>query len=178
MEQVTYNWNVGETVNLPRKIMQANKKEMRSREQFMGSRYICVRACDGSQRGILLKVLGKTTREDMMICRGELFCKDDKVEGFTSDTYLSYRFPSADELKEVLDILRGNKPLLEQFEKASMHINPNSTFWVRDTAKRFLFLKKPQYYNAQTGEVLPDTKGEEVRYRLTLAYFNKPKVEL
>ena len=47
----------------------------------MASRYICIREATAGQRGILLKVLGKTTRENIIMRGGKPFCKDDKYEG-------------------------------------------------------------------------------------------------
>ena len=63
----------------------------------------------------------------------------------------------------------------EIFEKAKMHINPNSTFWVSDTASRLLFLKEPQYYDASLGK-LTAASDNEPHYRLTIAYFYKSNV--
>ena len=79
------------------------------------------------------------------------------------------------ELKEVLDILKKDESLLEIFEKAKMHINPNSTFWVSDTASHLLFLKEPQYYDANFG-LLTAASDNEPHYRLTIAYFYKSNV--
>ena len=56
-----------------------------------------------------------------------------------------------------------------------MHINPNSTFWVSDTASRLLFLKEPQYYDANFG-LLTAASDNEPHYRLTIAYFHKSNV--
>lgn len=165
------NWKLGEVVLLPRKTTQSNKKY----EYLMASRYICIREATAGQRGILLKVLGKTTRENIIMQGGQPFCKDEKYEGLYSDTYFSYRFPPVKELKEVLDILKKDESLVEIFEKAKMHINPNSTFWVSDTASRLLFLKEPQYYDANFG-LLTAASDNEPHYRLTIAYFYKSNV--
>ena len=165
------NWTLGEVVLLPRKTTQINKKY----EYLMASRYICIREATAGQRGILLKVLGKTTRENIIMQGGKPFCKDSKYQGLYSDTYFSYRFPSVEELKEVLDILKKDESLLEIFEKANMHITPNSTFWVRDTASRLYFLKEPQYYDASLGQ-LTFASDDEPHYRLTIAYCYKSNV--
>ena len=109
--------------------------------RIAGSRHICIREATDGQRGMLLKVLGKTPRHQIKVIAGEPFCKDDKYEGFGNDTYYTYRFPTTDELKEALAILRGNADLLAKFDAASMHINPNSTFWVRETASYMFFGK-------------------------------------
>ena len=169
MESDKKNWKLGEVVLLPRLTSQINKKY----ESLMTSRYICIREDSESQRGILLKVLGETARKHIMIQGGKPFCKDDKFEGLYSSTY--YSFPSVKELKEVLDILKKDETLLEIFEKAKMHINPNSTFWVRDTASRLFFLKEPQYYDASLGQLVA-TSDDETHYRLTIAYFHKSNI--
>lgn len=162
------NWKLGEVVLMPRKATQINKKC----EYLMASQYICIREATENQRGILLRVLDKTARKNIIMQGGKPFCKDDKFEGFYSDTYSSYRFPSAEELKEVLDILKKDESLLEIFKKANMSINPNSTFWVRDTVSRLFFLKEPQYYDANIGQ-LATASGDETHHRLTTAYFYK-----
>ena len=167
MELDKKDFTLGEIVSLPRQTSQINKKH----EYLITSQYICIReATDGHQRGILLKVLGKAARKHIMMQGGKLFCKDDKYEGLYSDTYYSFRFPSVEELKEVLDILKKDETLLKIFEKAGVPINPNSTFWVSDTASRLFFLKEPQYYDASRGQ-LSATSDDETHYRLTIAYF-------
>ena len=165
------NWKLGEVVVLPRKTTQSNKKY----EYLMASRYICIREATAGQRGILLKVLGKTTRENIIMQGGQPFCKDEKYEGLYSDTYFSYRFPSMKELKEVLDILKKDESLLEIFKINNMSIKLDSTFWVRDTASRLFFLKEPQYYDANHGP-LTATSDDETHHRLTIAYFYKSNV--
>ena len=106
---------------------------------------------------------------------GKPFCKDDKYEGFNSDTYYSFRFPSMKELQIVLDILKKDQNLLKIFEKAGMPIHPDSTFWVRDTASRLFFLKEPQYYDASQGQITA-TSDNETHHRLTIAYFYKSNI--
>ena len=171
-----YHWSVGEIVDVPKKSSPVKKSGIKTYEHLINSHYICIRECVGSKRGVLVKVLGKTTSKNFVISGGEPFCKDDKDEGFKGDTYYGYRFPKVKELKEVLDIIRGNHGLLEIFEKASMHINPNSTFWVRDIAKRLLVLKEPQYYNAQTDELFISGNEDSAHYRITMAYFYKSQI--
>jgi hypothetical protein len=75
----------------------------------------------------------------------------------------------------VHDILKRDKALLEKFEQACMPINPNSTFWVRDTASRLFFLKEPQYYDARLGQLVT-ASDDETHYRLTIAYFHKSNI--
>ena len=171
MESDKKNFTLGEVVLLPRKTTQINKKY----EYLMASRYICIREATEGQRGILLRVLGNPARKDIIMQSGKPFCKDDKYEGLNSNTYFSYRFPSVKELKEVLDILKKDESLLEIFKKADMSINPDSTFWVRDTASRLFFLKEPQYYDASHGK-LTATSDNETHCRLTIAYIYKSNV--
>ncbi len=125
---------------------------------------------------MLVRVLGKTNRDNIIISGGEPFFKDDKVEGFMNDIYYSYRFPSAEELKEVLDIIRNDKSLIDKFEESSMHINPNSTFWVRDMASRLLVFKKPQYYDADSDRLFAAGNDKDLHYRISVAYFYKSHI--
>ena len=141
----------------------------------MDSRYICIREATEDQRGILLKVLGETARKNIMMQGGKPFCKDGKYEGLYSNTYYSFRFPSVKELKEVLDILKWNEVLLKKLEEAGMPINPNSTFWVRDTASRLYFLKEPKYYDTYLGQLVA-TSDDETHNRLTIIYFYKSNI--
>ena len=171
MESDKKNYTLGEVVHLPRKTSQINKKY----EYLIMSRYICIRQAVEGQRGILLRVLGKTARKDIIMQGGKPFCKDDKYDGFYSNTYVSYRFPSMKELKEVLDILKNDESLLEIFKQNNMPINPDSTFWVRDTASRLFFLKEAQYYDANLGQ-LTSTSDDDTHCRLTIAYFYKSNV--
>ena len=168
MELDKKNFTLGEIVHLPRHTTQINKKY----EYLMASRYICIRETTEGQHGILLKVLGKTARKNIFMQGGKPVCKDDKYEGLYTNTYFSYRFPSTTELKEVLDILKKDESLLEIFKKNNMAIRPDATFWVRDTASRLFFLKEPQYYDANHGQLV-STSDDEIHCRLTIAYFYK-----
>ena len=170
MQSDRKNWSLGEVVLLPRQTSKINKKY----EYLMESRYICIREATEGQRGILLKVLGETARKNIMLQGGKPFCKDEKDVDINSNTYYSFRFPSANELKEVLEILEKDKALLEKFEEADMPINPNSTFWVRDTASRLYFLKEPQYYDGYGKLTAPS--GNVTHNRLTIVYFYKSNI--
>ena len=171
MEPKENKWKLGELVALPRTNTQI-KEGRTSYEQMVGSRYICIREASDGEQGILLKVIGKLPQYQIKVVAGEPFCKDDKLEGFDGDAYYSYRFPTTDEVKEVLGILRENKELLDVFEKASMHINPYSTFWVRETVSKLYFLKTPQYFDSGKDTVTPSTGDDnDVHYRITIAYF-------
>ena len=169
------NWTKGQIVRVPRKSSQI-KSGLKSHMHFVSSRYVCIREEDAEQCGILVKVLGKISGEDIMLIGGEPFCKDDKEEGFISDTYYSFRFPSESELKEVLHIIRNDQLLIDTLEKSSMHINPNSTFWVRDTARSRLVLKKTQYYDVVSGKLLTASGVGGVHYRLSIVYFRQSQL--
>ena len=166
------NWTVGEIVTLPRKVRTLKTSGTTSYMQCIASRFICIRESETGQRGILLKVLGKAHADRVTIEGGEPFARDDFDEQFNGDNYYSYPFPSSTNLKEVLDILRGNEEMLHRFEKASMHINPNSTFWVNDITRNMLFMKKPQYYSARDGRLSP-AKDDSNHYRITFVYFHQ-----
>ncbi len=171
MKENEHNWSVGDIVSLPLMTTRVGKSGLKSYEHLISSRYICISECDSSNRGILVKVLGKTTRDNITICGGEPFCKDEKVEMFMGDTYYSYRFPKLEELQTVLDIIRNHPALLDVFEKASMHLNIDSTFWVRDTASHLLLLKEPQFFDIQSSQLLTPGNNDSAHYRITVAYF-------
>lgn len=169
-------WRVGETVNLTREVADLKSGSRTGYKRLIASRYICIREESEGQRGILLKVLGKATKDDIMIVGGEPFCKDDADELFVGVQYLSYPFPTEQEVKEVLSILQQDESLQQIFDKARMHVNPRSTYWVNETAKHLLFLKQPQYYDAFSHELRVPTDNS-ARYRLTIVCFSKGKLE-
>ncbi len=176
MDKTETNWALGEIVKLPQQNKKVSKDGIYTFGHFVDSKYVCIRpAIDDHQRGILVKVLGKRNGEDFLIKGGEPFCKDEKVEGFNYNMYYSFRFPATDELVEVLDIIRKDQKLQDIFEQASMHINVNSTFWVRETSRKYLFKKTTQYYDASTGECIV-ADGEGAHYRLTIVYFYKSEL--
>lgn len=176
MEVRKNDWTKGEITKVPKKSVQVKHGGMNTFDHYISSHYICLREASEGQRGILVKVLGKMTGEYIMIAGGEPFCKDDREELLVGMHYSSFRFPSVDELKEVLSIIRGDEELLARFNKAGMHINPNSTFWVRNTVSRYLFKKQAQYYDASTDMLYPATAEETLHYRLTIAYFDNKEV--
>jgi hypothetical protein len=53
------NWKVGELVNLPRTETLLKKRGMTRYERLVESRYICIREATDTQRGILVKAMGK-----------------------------------------------------------------------------------------------------------------------
>jgi len=171
------NWNAGEIATLGRKEMELKKRGNKSFASLIWSQYICVREATKERPGILVKVLGKTFKENIMLVNGEPFCKDDRDDLFVGRRYSSYPFPKVSTLKEVLNIIRSNKSIMDKFEEQSMHINPDSTFWVRETANRLMLCKKPQYYDASSGKLFK-AKSDSAPYRLTIAYFNNNDIFL
>ncbi len=176
MGQTTNDWGLGEIVTLPRQSTKISNNGIYTFDHLIDSKYVCVRpAIDGRQRGILVKILGKCPISDILVKRGEPFCKDDKIEGFNFDQYYSFRFPTVQEVQELLDIVRDNPSLKDAFSQATMRMNPESTFWVREVATKLAILKKPQYYNAKTGELGLGRSGE-LHYRVTIVYFDSTEV--
>lgn len=165
------NWRLGESVSLSWNEKLMKKSGKKSYAYYAVSRYICIREATDGQSGILVKVLGRTPREHIILVNGEPFCKDEGEDLLKGRRYFSYPFPTVSALKEVLEIVGSNPGLLERFEEESMHINPASTFWVRETASHLL-RKEPQYYDASSNAVNRATDNT-AHYRLTIAYFNK-----
>lgn len=163
--------SVGELVNLSWKKTESIKSDKNSYAFFVCSRYICVREATEGQSGILVKVRGKISRQKIMLVEDEPFCKDDRDELFTGRCYYSFKFPTTDEVKEVLEIIRQTPDLKERFEKESMHFDPYGTFWVRETASRLFGSRLPQYYDASTGQ-LHKAKDDDPHYRITMVYFD------
>jgi hypothetical protein len=171
MESNKNNWTLGETATLPKQEKPLKQSGSTAFVRYITSRYICIREATDSQCGILVKVLGKAHGDQVGVVKGEPFCKDDHDELFAGHRYYSFPFPSAKDVKEVLDIIRGDQGLLQKFEAASMHINPNSTFWVSDTTRSMLFLKKPQIFSGRDGQLYPAT-NDGYHYRLSIVYFS------
>ena len=172
MDSKENNWTVGETVTIKRMEKLLKESGSTSYAQYVSSRYICIREDNGEQPGILLKVLGKAYSDQIGMVNGQPFCKDDHEELFNGHRYSSYPFPSAKQVQEVLEILRNDKSLLEKFEAASMHINPDSTFWVNDTTRNMLLMKKPQILSGRDGQI--SSAGDDVNhYRISIVYFSK-----
>ena len=94
------------------------------------------------------------------------------MQTFDGDRFYSYPFPSAREVQEVLEILKWNQDLVNKFEDASMHVNPDSTFWISDTTRNMLFLKKLQVLSARDGQICPANDDGQY-YRLSVVYFYK-----
>jgi len=173
-----YNWSLGEVANIKEDSSCVSKSVITSYEHMISSRYVCVREATDSAQGILVKVVGKVPSDNILFKGGEPFVKDLKVEGFSRDIYSSYRFPSVADLKLVLGIIRDNPMLIEKFEQAKMHINPNSTFWVREIDRKLLIMNSLQYFDARSGQLLPHEQEGEIRYRLSIVHFTKSKLIL
>lgn len=175
METSAYNWSVGELVSLPWSERLLKKSGSTSYAVLVSSSYICVREATDEQPGILVKVLGKLTRNQIMLVNGNPFCKDDRDYRFKGKCYYSYPFPLADDLKEALDIIDANPSLQQRFEEESMRFNPSSTFWVRSITRSILGTKKLQFFDAGTG-LLSKARDATPHYRLTIAHFNKEEL--
>lgn len=167
MESQDKKNRLGTTVTFPRKEELLKKYIGHSFARLTGSRYICVREATDGQDGLYVKVLGKIPKDYMMMVNGQPFVKDDRAEMFNGVCYYGYPFPTLEELKEVLGIIRNNQSLLQQFEKASMHINPQSQFWVNEAASHLLVMKKLQYYDAASDSLIPASDAD-IAYRLTI----------
>ncbi len=176
MENEAENWGSGTIVTLPRQSYEFVKDNIFTYDYLVKSKYVCVRrAVDGVHRGILVKVLGKCTDADIIIKGGEPFLKNEKIAGFNYDKYYGYRIPSALELQEVLDIIRRDRTLQADFKKASMPIHLDSTFWVRDTKRKYFFKKQLQYYDACSGECMTACDGD-THWHLSVVYFYKSEI--
>ena len=171
MESNKNNWTLGEIANLPRQ-EKVLKDGSTAYVHYITSRYVCIREATDLQRGILVKVLGKAYGDQVGLVKGQTFCKDEHDELFVGHRYYSFPFPSAKDVKEAIDIIREDQSLLQKFEAASMHINPNSTFWVSDTTRSKFFLKKPQFLNGRDGQLYP-VSNDSQHYRLSIVYFFK-----
>ena len=171
MEKNESNWKLGEIVNLPRTERKL-EDGITNYVNYIESRYICVREATDGQRGILVKVLGKAHRDHVKVIGGRPFCKDDREELFIGRHYYSFPFPSASDVQEVLEILKWNESLVDKFEDARMHINPNSMFWVSETVRNAFLKKTPQVYVASSGQ-LQNPSGDTNYYRITMVYFYK-----
>lgn len=164
------SWRLGEFVFPPRTSKLLKSSGSKSYNSLIASRYICIREATERQNGILLRVEGKVKAKHMMLVCGQPFCKDDSVQLFEGWSYFSYSFPTVAELAEVLNIIRSNLSLLSQFKAASMDFNPQSLFWVKETAN-YLITKKLKYYDAST-ESLCTASNDVAPYHLTMVYFN------
>ena len=165
-----YNWKVGEVVRLPESTSVIKQGSMDVYDHIIRSNYVCVREATESQPGILVKVLGKFPAYNIDIVEGEPFCKDVRDKLFEGNHYSCFRFPLAKDLIEALALIRSNQELIKIFNKEGMHVNPDSTFWVRETTRQLLLLKKPQYYDASSGSI-SIAQNDNPHYRLSIVYY-------
>ena len=166
------NWHLGDLVNLSWNQKEIKKSGRKSYAYYALSNYVCVREATDRQRGILVKGLGKIQRERVMLVNGKPFCKDEREELFMAKCYFSFPFPTADELKEVLDIVRFDMNIQQKLIDNSMFFNHNGTFWVNDSKSLFFGLKRsPQYYDPSTGRFATAKSLDERHNRITIAYF-------
>lgn len=172
MESSGNTWSLGEIATLSRTERLLKKSGSTFYEQLIGSRYICVREETDSKRGILVKVLGKFPSEHIITVNGRPFSKDDREELFTGVRYFSYPFPQVKDVKEVLEILSSTPSLIHVFDDVSMHVNLKSKFWVNKAERHLLVMKRPQCYDAYSGQIVAPLE-DDLPYRLTMVYFFK-----
>ncbi len=170
MESIETNWKIGEIVNIQRSDRMLKNGRMETYKQFVSSRYVCIREASNEKRGILVKVLGKMPASFINIVEGMPFVKDDTEHLFYNSNYYSFPFPKAAEVEEVLSIIRNNQELLKQFESISMHVNPESTFWIRETTRNRLLIKQAQYFDARSSHTYTASK-DDIHYRLSVVYY-------
>lgn len=165
-------WSLGEIAKLQREEKPLKQSGLTVYEQFVASRYLCIREATDSQRGILLKVLGKTYSDEIKIIGGQPFSRDDHEQLFDGHRFFSYPFPKVNQVREVLEILKDSPDLQKKMEDAKMHLNPNSGFWVSETARNAFFLKIPQIYDTRSNQ-LRVASDDTSYYRITMVYFFK-----
>lgn len=175
MSTETVNWQLGELVTLPTEKRLLKKTGVVVYEHIVGARYICVREDSENERGILVKALGRVASEYIRMVGGKPFCVDKKDELFEGDYYYGYPIPALGDVKEVLEIMHDNPSLVSRFEESSMHVNPQSEFWVSETANRLVILKKAQYYQVKT-DALCAASDRVNPYRLSIVYFHRGKL--
>ena len=168
----TKEWKAGDVVTLPRGRRTLKAGDSVVYEQFVESRYLCIRAASDGQRGILVRVLGMAYSGYANIITGQLFWRDDSDSTFYGVRYFAYPMPTANEVQEVLGIIRGSKDLLQRFEEAGMYLDPDSTFWVNDTKRQMLFFRKLQYLDGRDGSLCV-AGNNSTHSRISIVYFNK-----
>ena len=164
-------WRIGQNVSLAWETKLVKKNRNNSYERMIGSNYICIREATDGRYGILLRVLDKARASSIKLVRGQPFFQDECTGLFEGYSFSSYSSPSLAELKEVLAILRSNQSLLDRFEEAKMPISLQSLFWVNETARNILFMKKPLCYDPSTDSLCIASDPVEP-CRLTMVYFN------
>ena len=164
------DWKVGDVVTLPRTRRTLKNGVSIAFEQFVESRYLCIREASHELRGILVRVLDRAYNGYAKIVKGQPCWNDDSVSTFYGVRYFCHPLPKANDLHEVLSIIRGNKNLLQQLEDAGMHIDVDSTFWVNDIIRQIFFFKKLQYLDGRDGRLCPAT-GNSSHNRISIVYF-------
>ena len=172
MDSDDYKWKVGAFKNLPEVSRVFMKKGSTTYKHFYGSRFVCIREEDAEHPGILMKAIGLTSLHEIIVVGGESFCMDEGEDLLSGKVYSSFRFPTVEQLTEALAILRENPSLMTIFDDLIMPFDLNSTFWVREPVRNFLFQKKPQFYDARTG-TLSSSSYKTLHNRLTMVYFRK-----
>lgn len=170
--ETTTEWKTGEVVTIRRNSTLLKRSGTKLYSSIASSDYLCVREAAKGQRGILVKGLGKVRRERIMLVSGQPFIKDEREELFAGKHYYGYPFPTVDELKEVLDIVRSDMDIQQQLIDNGMFFYPEGTFWVSDTKSLFFGLKRePQYYDPSTNFLATAKSHDEHHQRITIAYF-------
>lgn len=173
MNRLKGNWKTGELVSLPYSDVAIMKSGNKTYKYEQPTNCCCLREAENHRRGILVAVLGSCSADRIFMVAKAPFCKDNKTKGFYDVTYHCYPFPSVEELKEVLSIVRGNTDLLQTLSEQQMPIDTAATFWVRDTRQSlFPWGKKLLYYDPKTDSLCTARSNEE-HCRLTIAYFLK-----
>ena len=166
------SWRLGELVSLSWNEELMKKSGKKSYAYYAVSRYICIREATDGQSGILVKVLGRTPREHIILVNGEPFCKDEGEDLLKGRRYFSYPFPTVNELKKVLNIVRSDMDLQQQFIDNGIFFYPEGSSWVSDTKSLFFGLKRSlQYYDPSTDRLATAKSNDEHHQRITIAYF-------
>ena len=179
MDIITGKWTKGEIVVLPEINEMLTQIGNKIYMYGLPSKCFCLREATESHRGILVKLLNEYAANEILMINKKPFCKDYKINGFETISYCSLRFPEVSDLKEVLDIVRNDSTIQQQ-----TGINPNETYWVNDTHKRFFFRRHAQYYAPKTDSIGTAQTNNEKHYRLIITYFEnktekiEPKIKL
>ena len=166
------NWRKGDVVVFPWKSRRFVREDSKSFHFYFSSTFVCIREADDKHRGILLRVLERTSKSDLLIVGNELYRKDERNNSVDRKRYYGFRFPSTKSLKTALEILRKEPELMSLLQQESMSFHLDSKFWVREPGRRLFFLKTPQYYDSRTDTLHCAEDGASYR-RLTMVYFQK-----
>ena len=171
-ETTKTKWKAGEVVTISQNTKLLKRSDKKLYSNIAIENYVCVREATKGQRGILVKGLGKVRRERIIFVNGKPFLKDERDELFVGKHYYSYPFPTVDDLKEVLDIVRDDMDIQQTLIDNGMFFYPSGTFWVSNTKSLLLGLKKRlQYYDPPTDRIVTAKSHDERHQRITIAYF-------